>query len=60
MRSRHAHQRTELSAGREQVDVVAAHEVLRHTDDGLSERCLSMVVGGVLGYVPWNKRGKMS
>lgn len=43
--------RAELAVGHEQVDVVAAHEVLRHVDDGARERDLAVVVGRVLRHV---------
>ena len=43
--------RAELARGRQQVDVVRAHEVLRHADDRAREAHLAVVVGRVLGHV---------
>jgi len=41
----------ELSTGVQQVDVVAAHKVLRQTNDGGLEAGLAVVVGRVLRHV---------
>ena len=38
----------ELAARHEHVDVVGAHEILRHVDDSHSQRLLAVVVRGVL------------
>jgi len=42
--------RAELADGQQQVDVVAAHKVLRQVDDGVHERHLAVVVGRQLGH----------
>ena len=40
-----------LSPSIEQREVVAAYKVLSHVNDGVVQRCFSMVVGSLLGYI---------
>ena len=41
-----------LTIGFEQIDIVAADEILRHADNRRIQTRLTMVVRGMLGYIP--------